>query len=99
VPLWHEDPRHLAQHLVRIVAELQDVRQQDQIGAVGEDRKLGGFGSEAYRAMLADATTERHAGCTQEGEAAEPELESVETEDVDDLGGEVGLLGGQEILP
>ena len=98
VPLGHEDARHLPHHLVRVVAELQHVRQQDQVRAqllwigswVASPRMRTG-------PCVSHPAAKRDAVGAQKVEAGEPELKGIEAEDVHHFRVEVGLLGSQQI--
>ncbi len=90
--------RDFAQDLMGIVAELERVRQQHQVCAVGRDRKLAEVGTKLHGARPVHANPQRNAARAQEIVFDHPELKCIVAEHVGYRVVEIVVLAREQIL-
>ena len=91
--------KDFAQNLVRVRAEFERVRQQQQIYAVARNRQIAKFGAQLDCACGCDPVFVRDAACAQEIMLGQPKLQRVEPEHVGDGFIDVALLALDQIAP
>ncbi len=83
--------------LVRVVGELQHMRQQHQVQAVAVERQFGADQTHVVAGLVARGKTQRDAAVAQKLMFRQPQLHRVETEDIAHRVVEVVLLARQHI--
>ncbi len=89
----------LAQHEVRIVGELERVRQHDEVDGVLGERQPVRVGDDVGRRVVVERPARRDAALREERALRQPDLQRVEAEDVGDGLVEVRLLAREQVAP
>ena len=97
LPLGHEHPLGLAQDLVRVLAELEHVRQHDEVHALRRERQMARIGGDAAAGLGARAEAVRDAAGAEEVDRRQTDLRRVEAEDVFHGAVELGALPLEDI--
>ena len=87
----------ISQHLVRIVGELERVRQHDQVHGVLGERQPVRVGDDLGRRVVVERPARRDAALREEWARRQADLQRVEPEDVGDGLVEVRLLAREQV--
>src|SRR6266852_4280021 len=94
---WHQHALGFAQDRVRLRAELQHVRQSEQVDTLGGERQPHRLGAQAATRLEPGADLERDARFAQEVQARKAELHGVVAEHVLDRGVELPAFPGEHV--